>query len=565
MDGGSPDSCSQKVNIGMDASVCPVDRGVPYINKLAFRRMLDEVIEYVGTENEEKLLKSIRAASNPSLFLFQLLRRVSKGKKCSENIGWISKNFKVSGVSVFRKKAPPTPIQCADHEVLNLVYRFVSMRSNPVRLSDILPLLRKFQLLDEPRIRDFCRRLTWAAEPHPKPILNSLKVPLTVGTETSQKIKSYSRIEYPLGYPPCAGQSPNDFKLTNNDWVICPFQNQDVRRRNFLPIVQVNDDLKAVENDNCILNVELCRANNVLKYFILKGPTTGYDSQIVHTEMVAIYGKRGPMMLQLLADYPTIVYPKIVARLRQRVKSLFERKLQMQPRWTMTLEKVLPQQQRKYLGVLFAEDEHSTIFAVGRDPIKYKLENTFIIAKLVESYESAFFDLYQTRFPDADNILNVSKSIISELRSNQEIKATFMHAAALCSAARFVCFFGDPQKFDDAENANIKIPVEIGITRQQFHGYMRCLRIVAETHITRRYQDAAQEMTGIVGNMELPEALRIIRAGELLLKCLIKWAKGNQMEAEIVECALKDSELRISSLVTTSSEICLDLSVVDYY
>ena len=547
---------------------CRWDRNIPYIDKIAFAKLMKDVAETVGTEKAEKLLMQFRASSHPSLVLFQFLRQFSKQTDVQGNIGWVLKNIVVPGCSLFKKSKHHTEIQGDDQSALKMIYRFVNTRSNPVRISDLLPVVRKWQVLDEDRFKELCRATTWMAEPHPKAIMKTLSVPLTVGVSTATRIKSYCKLAYPLGYPECSGQSAADVQVQNNDWIASQMPNQEGRKRDFIPVVQVNDELKAIENDNCMLNVEICRNNNVLKYFITKGPVGGYDSPIIRNELIAIYGARGPIMLQLLQDYPTVVHAKIVNRLKQRAKLLYEQKLQLQPKWARRLEKVLPQQQNKYMGVLFADDEHATIFAVGRDPIPYKIENTFLILKLMEIYQHIFLEIYQRPSLEVDQALVVATTIIGELRHSvgvSTIKTTFMHAAALCSAARFVNFFGDPNDYDDGLKTSLVIPLEVGITLPELHGFARVLKIVAETQITRRYQDNAQELSGLFKNVTLQKALQVIRSGELLIKCLIKYTKDAQQEAEIVQCSIENGQLSISSLVTTPCDICLDLSVVDYY
>jgi hypothetical protein len=377
---------------------------------------------------------------------------------------------------------------------------------------------------------------------------------LTIGQRTNECIASYTRVEYPLGYPKHSGASEVHRKLINRDWIACEYQNADSTRRTCSCTPQVNEVLEEIEDKQCDLDLEIVRNKSVLKFFLSKGPVAGYPSPIVKNEFVAIYGNRGPLMLVLLLRHPEQVHHRVVKRLRMRAIELQMRKFREQGKWAKELERILPQQNAKFerIDPIIQARLHSQLL-LGR-PLRFSIELTVFIIKILELYALPFG-------PAQFRQLDKFRELVGALRRTggaPPFRASFTQAAALCAAAAFVAELECTRTIDSNVHQNLTIAYQCGITAPEMHGSERLLRIVVDAIQKKRLEDGAREISGMFTGIRFAQAVDLIRIGALM----ITWGSLLGMadrEIDLILCNSTDGVISLASLQDPTVRVLVDL------
>jgi hypothetical protein len=432
----------------------------------------------------------------------------------------------------------------------------VRARGGHATIADFLPVIRAHGLLPDSEYRALCAAITRFSDPRPAEVFNELDIPLTVGFRTQQTVESYTQVEYPLGYPAHSGQSARDSALLNRDWIVCEYQVVDSRKKSPANIYQVNELLESLEDESTTIDIEIARNASVLRFFLEKGEMSGYPSAMVLTELVATYGRGGGIMIPLILRHPTILYPKLIGRLRERGVALRAHKLRSQREWAMQLERSLPSQSAKYQNTDFFG---RYVFPVlGVRPMRFNADHTSLIIE--------FFQILHCTWRTAETAiaLEKAKDITCDLRkTNDNFVASFAHAGAVLSAALFLSLLADVPEIDKRSGETVIIPIEIGITEKEQHGHSRLLRIIVDGMAKRKWQEAAYEMAGLFQMIPLTATVAILRAGEALAKWTSVWAGGAKSDFDLVTCHIGSGSVHLTSCTDPQTAIGLDLARQD--
>ena len=289
--------------------------------------------------------------------------------------------------NLFSTKPPiKKAINYDNEKFADFIHKFLSIRGNPAVSSDFLRIIQNNNLMSDKDLKLFCDSINWVGEKYPKKVLRQLGLPASIGWMTKKSIASYTKVDFPIGYPKRSGQEKRHALLCNQDWVACECQSEDPHHHTAI-IRQVNEMLEDIEDRHSYLDIQIERNMNVLVYFLTKGKKcTGFPSPMVLNEMNEIYKKGGAIILELYKKNPEKYQPIIVERLRQRGISLRTERINKLEHFATDLERVLPPQRSKYQSAQSIKNAFPNFSEVGKMPICYKTENINLIGQLVEIY-----------------------------------------------------------------------------------------------------------------------------------------------------------------------------------
>ncbi|KAH0792130.1 hypothetical protein GPJ56_003929 [Histomonas meleagridis] len=436
------------------------------------------------------------------------------------------------------------------------IFEFLRLRGIPNRMDEFIPLILRYQPDD---LRKFCQLLQYSSAKFPGLIFDPLNIPITIGWKTNSREGSYTKLEYPIGKPLKTGQSKNDGSVCNYDWIACEYQSDDSRKHTAI-IPQVNESLEEIEDRHCMLDIEIVRNSNALRYFMTNGAdSTAFSSPMIQLEMCAIYGNGGTLILETYSQNPNLVHPIIVNRLIERAIQLRKEKLQMMSRWSMNLEKVLPAQRAKYMTFAHFKKEITEFSEIGSKPIVYDASLAYLLDELVNVY----CELIEGRDLSEFNALKeVVSKIIVDLRkppNSEPFPATFSYCTSLCTGAMILSEIGFAREMDSRANKGVRIPLEIGITKRDMHGHRRMIRVMAETIIKKKWSDGIRELAGQLLPINLDKALLIIRTGHLFIKCLDTCIQ-NEFEPNIALCTVRNGVVKIESITQQGAPLVFNLA-----
>jgi hypothetical protein len=455
----------------------------------------------------------------------------------------ILRNFPVL-LKLWSPRALPIELR-GDRQFTEPFYRLVDHPSSSLSILDFLHVIQARHFLTDAQFRELCAAVTWTSEPHPADVFGFLDVAVTIGLGTPEKVGSYTRVDYPLGYPPNSGQHPGDAGIMNRNWISCESESGDSCNKAPSSISQVDDQLEKNENDNSFLDIEIARNATVLRLFLHHGPVTAYPSPIVQNEMEAVYGPSGPLILSLLRENPLIVYDRIMRRLRERTVALRVQKIRMQRAWTLELERTLPRHAAKYEDVRLG----GPLPVFGPAPIGFRIEITYLLL--------SFFDVV-TEFGKGRGA-QIAREMVAELRGDREIVCSFAHAVALCCAATF-CQMIEPFLAADQRVAiRRQIPIEIGFTAKERHGIPRLFRVIVEAFTKKKWSEGTQEIVGLFEDVGLKQALDLIKMGQILVKWSALWA-ADAGDVDLVRCVIEGGLITLTSPGDSSLSVRLDLT-----
>jgi hypothetical protein len=147
-------------------------------------------------------------------------------------------------------------------------------------------------------------------------------------------------------------------------------------------------------------------------------------------------------------------------------------------------------------------------------------------------------------------------------RTNDQIAASFSHAAALLAGAFFISLLAEVPIIDQEADRRIGIPIEIGITKREQHGHRRLLRIIVETMAKRKWLEGAQEIAGLFQKITMHGAVSIIKAGEILARWTGNFASAAN-DVELVICHIADGTIFLRLAADPNTAVGLDLTKQD--
>lgn len=498
---------------------------------------------------------------------------------------------------LFSTKTPQNnTVLYENEEFINFIHNFFSIRGNPAVPSDLLRIIQNLNLLNPHDFSTFCDSINWVAEKYPRPVLRVLGIPATIGWMTNKSVASYTKVEYPIGYPARSGQQQKHSILCNYNWVACENQSEDTRRHATI-IKQVNETLQDIEDQHSYLDIQIARNINVLVYFLTKGPQcTGFTSPIVLNEMNEIYGPGGGLILELYKKNPEKYKEKIIERLRQRGVNLRNERISKLEHFATELERVLPPQRSKYQSVQQIKNAYPDFSEVGKTPILFIQENVTLIGQLVDIY----IDIINNSLNDTnsssenlneignlihsssnpqlnqlsssfsmpnhqiDRIKYTSRMLISHLRSppDKPLPATFSFGACLATAALLTTELAVVTEIDQRTKTGVKIAVEIGITSETMHGHWQLFKIAIDTIMRKKWTEGAREMSGTFFEINLIQAIKIIRTINLFIKCLSIEAQSEN-DPPLLLINFNDNHLYITDYENPDYLAGLDLTQVE--
>jgi hypothetical protein len=444
-----------------------------------------------------------------------------------------------------------------DTESLKPFSRLMSLRGNPMLITDFFNIIQEHGVLTTAEYRQLCDEITWTSHPCPATAFPELDVTATIGRRTRNCVASYTLVNYPLGYPRHSGVSPEEAPLMNRDWVACEYQSADSRRRTCHTTSQVSEALERIEDTQCELDVDIARSLSVLRYFLTTPPMAGYPSPIVEHELIHIYGQRGPVMLALLRDNPEVIHPLVLARLTERAVHLQVRKMQVQGPWSQELERTLPRQGPKLdLGRNSPQRPMQPTRFIG-PPLHFPIDMTYTVTTLIDLY-TTMLGIQSTGLGDR------AREVVGALRRSGDLpplSVTFAHATALCVSAAFVGAMECIRSFDRPQLQKPPIPVRCGLTKPNMTGSEKVLRVAVEAIYRKRPDEGAREIAALYPEVGCARGFDIIRLAALALTWMPAIGRVER-EMETVSCFLSNGSVRLVSAYDPITTVLIDLNQV---
>lgn len=322
-------------------------------------------------------------------------------------------------------------------KILEDIHNFLEIRGNPAAASDFLRIIQNHHLMSDNDFRMFCDSINWTGEKYPKKVLRELGLPASIGWMTKKSIASYTKVDFPIGYPKRSGQEKRHAILCNQDWVACECQSEDPHRHTAI-MPQVNELLEDIEDKHSYLDIQIERNTNVLVYFLTKGKKcTGFTSPMVLNEMNEIYKKGGSIILELYKKNPEKYQSIIIERLRQRGIMLRTERISKLQQFATDLERVLPPQRSKYQSAQSIKNAFPNFSEVGKSPIYYNVESINLIGQLVDIYIDIYIEFLLKNSNDSGSSstghglsshgsnAGISSSNASSFGSNSDIKSIY--------------------------------------------------------------------------------------------------------------------------------------------
>ena len=454
-------------------------------------------------------------------------------------------------------------IQYNHESFYKFIENFLEIRGNPANETDFLNIIQEHNLMDDHDFASFCNSINWVGELCPKKVLQEIGVPATIGVTTKQILSSYTKVDYPIGYPERSGQEKRHFELCNMDWIACEYQSDDSRRHTVL-IPQVNEALEDIEDRHTYIDIEIVRNMNTLMYFLTKGKKcAGFSSPMILNEMTEIYGKGGPMILELYKRNPAKYQDMIIKRLRARAIELRVAKIQKLEQFATDLEKVLPTQRSKYKSAQLIKNAFPDFSKIGKHPIIFCPEQIPLIAQLIEKYIELSNPDSLPMNQENEKYRRNANMIMTQLHDTPSkfLVTTFNHAITLCSAALLTKELSVVKEIDERTRSGVKVAVEIGITSEDLHGHWRLLRIIADTIYKRKWTEGAREMSGMFFEINLTKAIHIIRTANIFIKAIQQFSiEEYEFDPKLIAYSITNNNIILKSAENVNINAYLDLS-----
>jgi hypothetical protein len=285
----------------------------------------------------------------------------------------------------------------------------------------------------------------------------------------------------------------------------------------------------------------------------------GFPTQAIQKELRMIYGRACSMVLELMNIRPSIVYPLVIARLKDRAIQLRMKKFRNMSRFAIDLEGTVPAQRSKYQQIPNSRKEIPEFSRIGETPMSFRPDLSYLLQELFDAAIDISYLIQDRPTQEIEISAELVKSIILELRRTGEFRVSFNHASALCSAVMLLSILDIVPEIDSWTEPGIRIPVEFGLTHRLMHGHYRLLRIGVESILRRKWNEGVLEMSGMFLCIDLEKAAMILRVMDLFVKCMGAWAM-NQSEPDLLVCTLGEEGLGIRSLEKGWNSTYLDLS-----
>ena len=455
----------------------------------------------VPPDELEETMAKISASRFPQ---FELLSTLNGGRNrfIDPNATFklnISKNFRVPmRFSCCRAK---TPMKIMDAKVFALK-QFMDTRGNAISPFDILRVARN-GFLTSPQVREFITVNSWGSGLRPSQVFPELSNPISKGTFMSTKDHSYTKLRYSMGRPAYDGARPSEACLLNRDWNVVDQESKDNRRYVMTDDEEVwVDEMFENEDENSQMDQRICRNLNVIR-MLMSSVNAGFMSPMVLSELRAIYGPAGALMVSLLEKAPKIAYPIVRRRLEQRFHELFAMKVERSAHWGQVWSKGRMKRRVMYQTPLREQPDMAFFANFPDGPITYKVENTHLLSYFIDKI------CENKEFENASDFKDAVRKVLTRLREpatkNEDVSLEFL--TIVCLGAQLVKLVGELDVIDAESLSGVRIASDLGLTTPGEHGYTRVMLALTKSVFRK----------GKRKNMEMPSMLFDMNSGQTSL------------------------------------------------
>lgn len=157
-----------------------------------------------------------------------------------------------------------------------------------------------------------------------------------------EKVHSFTRHQFNFGYPFQTGASALDKSVINNEWDSTQEPKEFSSENKYNPaFYKLRMDIGGKEDQLTDIDIRYSRNQRIFRQFY-SGFNFVVFNEVLAEELEAIYHNRGHYMLQLLKQYPKIVFPIVYKRIDERRKELFIEKFENQIAMGKEFETIVP-------------------------------------------------------------------------------------------------------------------------------------------------------------------------------------------------------------------------------
>ena len=386
----------------------------------------------------ERLCETMQAISTSRFPQFDFLCTLNGGRR---NFLRPNPSLKIQMAKSFRV---PMRLSCArakretkimDPKVFAL-NKFLSLRGNPTSPFDVLRVARN-GVLTQDQVEEFVLVNAWGGGLLTSRVFAEISNPLSKGVLMTAKDHSYTKVKYPVGMPSCEG------------------------------VRQMFD----IEDNNNQLDQQICRNLNVIR-MLRDCQSAGVLSPMVMSELRAIYGQSGSLMVSLLDRVPAIAYPVVRKRLEQRFCELFATKVDRSAFWGQVWSKGRMKRRVMYQKGVKDQVVSSGLFACfPQEPIAFPVEHTHLLSLFIDK-------ICADKDPEkADDLKQAVRKILVCLREPtvKEMSVSFPFLTAACLGAQLIKLVAEMKVIDDASLSGVRIAGELGLTKPHEHGFAKIM------------------------------------------------------------------------------------------
>jgi len=384
--------------------------------------------------------------------------------------------------------------------------------------------------------------------------------PLSNGKLLPKSIGSYSETYYPFGNPICSGKDPWINSIINTKWVSCE-QNSEENPNKRTITQQVPSSLETVEDNHTILDIDISRNSTVRKGLTDYGVIVLETSPIYTEEFMALFGKKGHLVLVLLQKNPLLL-PQIMKKLIMRGSSLLEKRNRYRGEWVRELEVVLPYYRAKYRKHTKLINDFSEFKSVST-PLFFEIETVTYIWELIDLYintrprfkeKKGSFDQIQWKIA-----LNTIITSLREFDTGKSVPLSFSQIQILIPCILMSQFMNEIRSLTNFVSYSRRISYDIGITHPSMHGSNRIFTILVDSVLKKKIKDGAVEISGLFPSIDVIGVISFFKTFIIALKAI---KKNLNFSSEIPIAISHNIEHRfiLNSLSNNASKVVIDLS-----
>ena len=476
----------------------------------------------------ERLCETMQAISTSRFPQFDFLCTLNGGR---DNFLRPNPSLKVQMAKSFRV---PMRLSCArakretkimDPKVFAL-NKFLNIRGNPTSPFDVIRVARN-GVLTQDQVEEFVLVNAWGGGLLTSRVFAEISNPLSKGVLMSAKDHSYTKVKYPAGMPSCEGVRPSEACLFNREWNVVDQMTKDNRR--YVPTDDEEvwiEEMFDIEDDNNQLDQQICRNLNVIR-MLRDCQSAGMLSPMVMSELRAIYGPSGSLMVSLLDRVPAIAYPVVRKRLEKRFCELFATKVDRSAFWGQVWSKGRMKRRVMYQKAVKDQVVSSMYGCFPQEPIVFPVEHTHLLSYFIDK-------ICADKDPEkADDLKEGVRKILVCLRepSVKEMSVSFPFLTAVCLGAQLIKLVSEMKVIDEASLSGVRIAGELGLTKPHEHGFAKIMLCLTKS-VFRKGKRKDMEIPSLLFDLESTSIPLVEQTASLFWKSMKAYVE-NQDDVEI--------------------------------